>query len=106
MFDLRYHAASLAAVFLALIIGILVGVGITRGGFVSSAERGALNAQVADLRDQRDTARRHITELEQEEQANQDFVEATYPALMADRLRDKKIVLVSIGSMDPSVKTT
>ena len=54
MFDLRYHAASLAAVFLALIIGILVGVGITRGGFVSSAERGALNAQVADLRDQRD----------------------------------------------------
>ena len=105
MFDLRYHAASLAAVFLALIIGILVGVGITRGGFVSSAERGALNAQVADLRDQRDTARQHVTELEQEEQANQDFVEATYPALMADRLRDKKIVLVSIGSMDPSVRT-
>ena len=105
MFDLRYHAASLAAVFLALIIGILVGVGITRGGFVSSAERGALNAQVADLRDQRDTAREHITELEHEEQANQDFVEATYPALMADRLRDKKIVLLSIGSIDPSVRT-
>jgi hypothetical protein len=105
VFDLRYHAASLAAVFLALIIGILVGVGITRGGFVSSAERGALNAQVADLRDQRDTARQHVTDLEQEEQANQDFVEATYPALMADRLRDKKIVLVSIGSMDPSVRT-
>jgi Copper transport outer membrane protein, MctB len=106
VFDLRYHAASLAAVFLALIIGILVGVGITRGGFVSSAERGALNAQVADLRDQRDTARQHVTELEQEEQANQDVVEATYPALMADRLRDKKIVLVSIGSIDPSVRTS
>ena len=106
MFDLRYHAASLAAVFLALIIGILVGVGITRGGFVSSAERGALNAQVADLRDQRDTAREHVTQLEQEQQANQDFVEATYPAVMADRLRDKKIVLVSIGSIDPSVKTS
>ena len=106
MFDLRYHAASLAAVFLALIIGILVGVGITRGGFVSSAERGVLNAQIADLRGQRDTARQHINQLEQEEQANQDFVEATYPALMADRLRDKKIVLVSIGSMDPSVRTS
>jgi hypothetical protein len=105
VFDLRYHAASLAAVFLALIIGILVGVGITRGGFVSSAERGALNAQVADLRGQRDTARQQIIELEQEEQANQDFVEATYPALMADRLRDKKIVLVSVGAMDPAVRT-
>ena len=29
MFDLRYHVASLAAVFLALVIGILVGVGIS-----------------------------------------------------------------------------
>ncbi len=105
MFDLRYHAASLAAVFLALIIGILVGVGITRGGFVSSAERGVLNSQISALQDQRDTAAQRITQLEQEEQANQDYVQATYPALMADRLRDKKIVLVSVGSMDPSVRT-
>ena len=105
MFDLRYHAASLAAVFLALIIGILVGVGITRGGFVSSAERGVLNSQISALKDQRDTAAQRITQLEQEEQANQDYVQATYPALIADRLREKKIVLVSVGSMDPSVRT-
>ena len=106
MFDLRYHAASLAAVFLALIIGILVGVGITRGGFVSSAERGVLNSQISALKDQRDTAAQRITQLEQEEQANQDYVQATYPALMADRLRDKKIVLVSVGDMDPSVRSS
>jgi hypothetical protein len=105
VFDLRYHAVSLAAVFLALIMGILVGVGITRGGFVSSAERGVLNSQIAALKDQRDSAVQHITQLEQEEQANQDYVQATYPALMADRLRDKKIVLVSVGSMDPSVRS-
>ena len=36
MFDLRYHVASLAAVFLALIIGILVGVGISGRGLVDS----------------------------------------------------------------------
>ena len=106
MFDLRYHAASLAAVFLALIIGILVGVGITRGGFVSSAERGVLNSQISALKDQRDTAAQRITQLEQEDQANQDYVQATYPALMADRLRDKKIVLVSVGDMDPSVRSS
>jgi Copper transport outer membrane protein, MctB len=105
VFDLRYHAASLAAVFLALIIGILVGVGITRGGFVSSAERGALNSQIAALRDQRDSAKQRIVQVEQEEQANLDYVQATYPALMADRLRDKKIVLVSIGSMDQAVRS-
>ncbi|MGH3116966.1 MAG: copper transporter, partial [Gaiellales bacterium] len=28
MFDIRYHVASLAAVFIALVIGILVGVGL------------------------------------------------------------------------------
>jgi Copper transport outer membrane protein, MctB len=105
VFDLRYHAASLAAVFLALIIGILVGVGITRGGFVSSAERGVLNSQISALKDQRDTAAQRITQLEQEEQANQDYVQATYPALIADRLREKKIVLVSVGTMDPSVRS-
>ena len=106
MFDLRYHVASLAAVFLALIIGILVGVGITRGGFVSSAERGVLNSQIAALKDQRDSAHQRIVQLEQEQQATQDYVEATYPALMADRLRDKKIVLVSVGAMDPGVRSS
>jgi hypothetical protein len=105
VFDLRYHAASLAAVFLALIIGILVGVGITRGGFVSSVERNALQSQAADARAQRDAATERVAQLQQEEQANLDYVQATYPALMADRLKDKKIVLVSVGSMDPSVRS-
>ena len=39
VFDLRYHVASLAAVFLALVIGILVGVGISGRGFIDDAER-------------------------------------------------------------------
>jgi hypothetical protein len=105
VFDLRYHAASLAAVFLALIIGILVGVGITRGGLVSKAERGVYNSQIAELTDQRNSARQRVIQIEQEEQAAQDYVEATYPALMADRLKDKKIVLVSVGQMDPDIQS-
>ena len=40
MFDLRYHVASLAAVFVALLIGILVGVGLT--GKVDDAEKNEL----------------------------------------------------------------
>ncbi len=39
MFDLRYHVASLAAVFIALVVGILVGVGISGRGFVDDVER-------------------------------------------------------------------
>jgi len=37
MFDLRYHVASLAAVFVALLIGILVGVAMS--GKVDDAEK-------------------------------------------------------------------
>ena len=50
MFDLRYHVASLAAVFLALIIGIVVGVGISGKGFVSDSERSLFNERIADLK--------------------------------------------------------
>ena len=49
MFDLRYHVASLAAVFLALVIGILVGVGISSGGFVQKGERRILNDKIDEL---------------------------------------------------------
>ena len=38
MFDLRYHVASLAAVFVALIIGILVGVGLAGSGVTKEAD--------------------------------------------------------------------
>ena len=48
MFDLRYHVASLAAVFLALIIGIVVGVGISGKGFVSDSERSLFNQREMD----------------------------------------------------------
>jgi hypothetical protein len=49
MFDLRYHVASLAAVFLALIIGILVGVGIADRGYLDKGTRGLLERRVAEL---------------------------------------------------------
>jgi hypothetical protein len=105
VFDLRYHVASLAAVFLALIIGILVGVGITRGGLVSSAERRVMNDQIAEARAERDAALRRASELEKQEQSTLEYVQATYPALVSDRLLDRKVVLVSIGGMDPSVRS-
>jgi hypothetical protein len=105
VFDLRYHVASLAAVFLALIIGILVGVGIQRGGFVSKAERKVLNDQIAEARSQRDAARRSAARIEQEQKATRDYVGDTYPALVANRLHSMRIVFVSVGKIDTNVRT-
>src|SRR3954463_7529546 len=86
MFDLRYHVASLAAVFLALIIGILVGVGISGKGFVSDSERSLFNERIADLKSQLDSATKRGTDLARAQRAAQSFVQGAYPSLMDSRL--------------------
>src|SRR6266545_4657387 len=54
MFDLRYHVASLAAVFLALLIGILVGVGLS--GRVDEKESDLLRERINALESRLESA--------------------------------------------------
>ena len=49
MFDFRYHVASLAAVFLALLLGIVVGVGLSGRGLLRDTERRTYEAQIDQL---------------------------------------------------------
>ena len=51
MFDLRYHVASLAAVFVALIVGILVGVGLAGSGVTKKADLQAARSSSATTRE-------------------------------------------------------
>ena len=74
MFDLRYHVASLAAVFLALVIGILVGVGIADRGYVDKGVRGLLEQRIAQLRSDLANARTHADNLAAQQRATQAFV--------------------------------
>lgn len=104
MFDLRYHVASLAAVFLALVIGILVGVGISDRGLVDRAQRGLLEQRVAKLQSDLKNARQQADNLAAQQRATQAFVTDTYPELMANRLRGKRIALVFLGPADPKVQ--
>src|SRR5439155_1575388 len=98
MFDFRYHIASLAAVFLALVLGILIGVAISGRGFVDKAERKQLNARIADLRRSRDTEKARADALQARQQASDEFVTQAYPLLMKDRLRGKKVALLVLGA--------
>jgi Copper transport outer membrane protein, MctB len=106
MFDLRYHVASLAAVFIALVIGILVGVGISDRGLVDKAERGLLEQRISQLERDLGDARKRTEELGAEQRAAQAFIADTYPTLMANRLRGKSIALVFLGPANPSIRTT
>jgi Copper transport outer membrane protein, MctB len=99
VFDLRYHVASLAAVFIALVLGILVGVGISGRGLIKESERAVLQNQIDDLRNQRDAAQRQVAE----QNALQEYERETYPAVMRNRLADRRVGVVYVGSAEGDV---
>ena len=103
MFDLRYHVASLTAVFVALVVGILVGVGLSGKGFVNDAERSNLNNQIADLRNERDSARASLDEAIAGALALRDFSDAAYPAVVPGRLAGQKVAVLYVGAVDRGV---
>jgi Copper transport outer membrane protein, MctB len=104
VFDLRYHVASLAAVFLALIIGILVGVGIASETSVSESDRNLLEQQIADLRRERDAARAEVDLLREQQTAAAEYIERSYAAVMEGRLRGVRVALLFIGQADPELQ--
>ena len=96
MFDFRYHALSLAAVFIALVVGLLLGVAIGDKELVSSAQRDLRSSLRADVRkadSERDEAKARLREQEQ-------FADAAFPILTRGQLRGRKIGLVLLGDDD------
>lgn len=101
MFDFRYHVASLAAVFLALIVGIVIGVGLSGQGIVEESERERLNDEIARLNARLDRATNRL----EEQKVAEEFVEAAYRAVMDERLAGKRVVVVFVGRADGGVPT-
>src|SRR6266581_1003383 len=100
MFDFRYHVASLAAVFFALVIGILVGVALASHG-LGNTERKRLER---DLR----IAQSDNTKLHQQVNQNKafaDFTDKAYDAVMQGRLQGMRIAVLFIGSVDRSTRS-
>src|SRR4051794_7584246 len=98
MFDLRYHVASLAAVFVALIVGILVGVGL--------AGSGVNKADLALAEKQRDNARNDATTYKQQRdqlQRQADAFDLAYPEMVSDQLTGKRIAVLFVGPRDGAV---
>lgn len=102
MFDLRYHVASLAAVFVALLIGILVGVGMS--GKVDDAEKTALKARLDEREARLEAAGEGRANLVREHKAFRGFVKNAYPLLIADRLTGKRIAILFVGPVDTALR--
>lgn len=99
MFDFRYHALSLVAVFLALGIGILLGTTIG-DQLVSEANRdiaSSLRRDVTEAREAADRARDALTEREA-------FIGASFERIAAGRLRGRNVAIVSSGGLPDRVE--
>jgi Copper transport outer membrane protein, MctB len=104
MFDLRYHLASLTAVFVALVLGILIGIGLAATETVRRSEVENLEGKLAALNNDLDAAKARAAQLELIQKETTGFIEDAYPALMHDRLSGKRFALVFAGSMDEQVR--
>jgi Copper transport outer membrane protein, MctB len=93
-YSARYHAASLAAVFLALAIGILIGVGLG-GNVLSDTEESLRDSLEGDIDEARTEADDLRTDLERERA----FSSRAYPALVGDRLRGRRIGVLAFGEL-------
>ena len=98
MFDFRYHALSLAAVFLALGIGIVLGVTIG-DSLVSETEEGLRSNLRGDLVSARD----QVEDLRGELGQRDEVIERSYPLLVADRLERQRVAVVVFGSLPDDV---
>jgi hypothetical protein len=105
MFDLRYHVASLAAVFIALAVGIVIGVAIAGGGNLEETTQGLRQADFDDLEQRLEDAQSRIGNAEEEKQALEGVVTRVYPELMQGRLAGRTIALVFLGPVDGGVRS-
>jgi hypothetical protein len=104
VFDLRYHVTSLAAVFIALLIGILVGVALASHG-LGQSERKGLEDDVRRAQNRADALQATVDSLQESSQADATFVDSTYNALMTDRLKGERVAVLYIGSIDHPIQS-
>src|SRR5688500_20201386 len=97
-YSARYHAASMAAIFLALAIGILIGSEFG-DDVVSGAQRNLEESLTGDLEAARDRA----DELDAELSSADDFSERIYPALVEERLAGRRIGVLALGGLPDGV---
>lgn len=90
MIDFRYHAMSLAAVFVALAVGLLLGVTIGDTALLSNVRGDLERSLTTDLSE----ARQQKKDLEKQRERQDDFVQVAYPRMVENRLRGARVALL------------
>jgi hypothetical protein len=100
MFDFRYHALSLVAVFLALGIGIVLGSSLG-DSVVSQANKDVRSSLRGDLLDARAAAQKASSAVSQRDK----FIDASFARIAGGKLRGVHVAIVSDGPLPQSVES-
>jgi hypothetical protein len=96
--DFRYHALSLVAVFLALGIGIVLGVTVG-DSLVSDADRNLRDSLRGDVEEAREQAR----DQEALGERRDEVIDETAPQVAEGRLRGRRVALLALDELPGSV---
>ncbi|MCL4474149.1 MAG: copper transporter [Actinobacteria bacterium] len=94
MLTWRYHLLSLVAVFLALGLGVLVGISLTDSGFVETSQ----NVLVNDIQKNVEDLQGRNDQLSHERSTNLRYQDDTFPFIVGGRLQGKRIALVAAAT--------
>ena len=98
-YSARYHAASLAAVFLALVVGLLIG-----AEFGDEVVSGTAENLEESLKGDLEDAEARISDLEAELATQERFAAGVYPALVGEQLIGRDLALVALGSRSDALR--
>ncbi|MGW0227247.1 copper transporter [Actinopolymorpha singaporensis] len=98
MIDFRYFLVSIAAIFLALAVGVALGAGPLKGE-LDQQLRGTISA----VSKEKDGLRKQIADLQQGDKYRDSFAADIAPSLVKGRLSGQKVVVVALPNADSGV---
>ncbi|GAB3420113.1 copper transporter [Flindersiella endophytica] len=98
MIDFRYFLVTIAAIFLALAVGIALGAGPMKGGLDAQ-----LRGSVEQLGKEKNDLRKQMEQMEQIDKYRDAFASEVAPGLIRNRLNGQRVVLVVLPESDNGV---
>lgn len=103
MFDFRFHLVSLTAIFLALGLGIVIGIAVIDGEALEREQKYLIESLETDfryLREQNALSKKEIAEQQKKLELWQNFSQDTLPFIIKGKLSGKKIALIKTGDQE------
>jgi len=103
LIDIRYHIYSLAAVFLALALGVVIGTSFARSAPGAGKEREVIASyeqSMQRLKQKLEATAAGSTKHEQLAEKSEEFCRAVLPIVVKDRLQWRNVAIVQTGDYD------